>query len=523
MREVRVVTTAEMRTIEHRAEEIGLSASVMMESAGRAVAHETIRRWRERGRGEVLVLCGPGNNGGDGLVAARYLSNWGVPVTAYLYNRPQEGDTRARQAEKANVNCQRAEDDKDLGWLREQTAQSRVIIDALLGTGAARPIEGLLKAILEQVRTLRGDCLSIALDLPSGLNADTGAVDATTLPADSTITLAAPKRGLYLFPGASIRGELVIGDIGLPASLFSDVPVRLLTPQRLAPYLPNRPDYGHKGTFGRLLVIAGSANYVGAAYLCCASAYRIGAGLVTLAIPRSLHTILAAKLTETTYHVLDEVEPGETEPHAISTLWRSIDGYEALLIGSGLGQSLSATRMFDRFLDYFDSRRPVGPLYAVIDADGLNLLAKRDHPWQRLGQGHVLTPHPGEMARLRKGTVAEVERDRFGVVQAAAQEWEQVVVLKGAFTLIAAPDGTIDVCPVATPALATAGTGDVLAGAIAGLAAQGIPAHLAAQLGVYMHARAGELLAERVGRAGAVASDLLPLLPEVLRELRQGL
>jgi NAD(P)H-hydrate epimerase len=393
-----------------------------------------------------------------------------------------------------------------------------MVIDAFFGTGRLRPLQGAVRGVLQQVRVLKEDkpsLLIIALDLPSGLDADTGAIDPACLPADITVTLGFPKVGLLSFPGAEMVGRLKIADIGIPQSLAQDVSTEVTTAKQVRELLPKRPKNANKGTFGRVLVVSGSINYIGAAYLACSGATRVGAGLVTLATPKSLQPILAAKLTEVTYAPLPEAAPGIVHPKAAQTLLKQLEDYDVLLLGCGLGQSPEAVEFTRTSLHSL----PPGKL-VLIDADGLNNLAKKAEWWQGLKCRAVLTPHPGEMSRLSGLPVPQIQSNRLGVAQEYAAKWRQTVVLKGAYTIIAAPEGEAKLCPIANAGLASAGTGDVLSGAIAGLMAQGLSPLNASLCGVFLHANAGELVKEELGDAGMLASDLIPKLPLVLKEIK---
>jgi NAD(P)H-hydrate epimerase len=336
------------------------------------------------------------------------------------------------------------------------------------------------------------------------------------------------------FPAAKICGALVVADIGIDRALSAGISREVATEERIAQSLPARPINAHKGTFGKAMIVAGSANYVGAAYLSAAAAGRVGAGLVTLAAPASLHPILAQKLTEATHLLLPD-DSGSLIPAAVRTLADHLDGYASLLVGPGLGQASETTHFVHRLLGISDAvgawqigfqpspnagAKPPTLPPLVIDADALNALARVDKWWRHLAPNSILTPHPGEMGRLMGGVTAQsVNADRISLAADKATEWDQVIVLKGAYTVVAAPKGPATVCPFSTPALATAGTGDVLAGSIAGLLAQGLAPYEAALCGVYLHGLAGKMVEAQVGAAGAVAGDLLPLLPRAIQAL----
>ena len=560
---MKVVTTDEMRCIEKAADAGGLSFATMMENAGRAIAEACQRDQRMGARdGRILVLVGPGKNGGDGLVAARHLHDAGAQVQLYIGKRQLEGDDHYALTQERSIATTRAKDDPNLESLRRLLREADVIVDALLGTGVSRPVKGPLKDVLETAKeeiekrrkeekgkeplvspsspsspALPSSPLVVAVDVPSGLNCDNGAVDPVTIPADLTVTFGFPKVGQFLFPGAEYLGELFVADIEIPPSLADDVSIESASPRMVSELLPKRPLGAHKGTFGKALLVAGSVNYTGAAYLASAAATRVGAGLVTLALAENLHPILASKLSEVTFLLLPH-DTGALVPGAMKILSERVPDYDALLLGPGLGRDDKTVEFVQRFLsgqwrsrssrvgflvageEEAEGGREVLPL-SVIDADGLNALADRPNWWKYLGGPNVLTPHPGEMARLVGCGVDEVEADRIGAAREMAERWKQVVTLKGAHTIVAAPDGQTVIIPFANPGLATAGSGDVLAGAIVGFLAQGLSPFAAAVAGAYLHGLAGDLVRKEMGAAGMVAGDLLPMLPQAIALVSQ--
>jgi len=513
---MKILTAEQMRQIDQECARLGTPSSVLMENAGKAVAEETQRSLGKMENQHILCLIGPGNNGGDGLVAARYLHDWGARVSLYLCSQRPPDDSNLELVQERGITCVEAAQDKNLDKLDNLLSSTTCVIDALLGTGRMRPLEGIFQQVLNRVGTAKKNrnLGIIAVDLPSGLDADSGAVDPACLYADSTVTLAFPKLGLFGFPGVERVGKLKIADIGIPESLAESVVTELITSDWARTVLPQRPLSANKGSFGRILVAAGSINYIGAAYLACNGALRVGAGLVTLATAASLQPILASKLTEVTYLPLPESQPGIVSPEAAELLTRQSGQYNVLLLGCGLGQSQSAVEFVSSVL----FRKELPPL--VLDADALNILAKLPDWWQQLTDGAILTPHPGEMARLCGLSVEEVQLNRSGIARRFAAEWRQTIVLKGAHTVIADPDGCCRISPFANPGLASAGTGDVLAGAIAGLVAQGLSLFDAAALGVYLHGEAGEMIRNMLGDAGMIATDLLPALPVVIKQLK---
>jgi NAD(P)H-hydrate epimerase len=520
---MKVVTSEQMRQIETRCEAAGISTDSLMDKAGLAVAKRARHHLGHLTGVHVLVLVGPGNNGGDGLVAAGHLQRWGARVTAYICLDRRDPDPRLEAAVRRGVRAVEASSDDGLARLAEALESAHMVVDSVLGTGRSRPIEGRLNEVLgrvsEVVGTRRGPRV-VALDLPSGLDADTGEADPSCPAADVTIALGYPKLGLYSNASAGKIGAVEVVDIGIPDGLDDDVGLELMTSAWARGALPRRPAAAHKGDFGRTMVVAGSTNYVGAAYLAATAATRVGAGLVTIALPESLQAAVAAKATEPTYLPLPESSPGQLDPRGSEALiTESLDRYGALLVGCGLGQAPATKELVERLLC------SGGPLPGtVVDADGLNLLASGTaggRPWwERVSEKAIITPHAGEMARLTGESTATIQSDRVGQALLWAERWNKVTVLKGAHTVVGLPSGRAYMSPYSNPGLASAGTGDVLAGAVAGLLSQGLGLEEAAALGVFLHGEAGERVRAELGDTGMIATDLLGALPHVIRELR---
>jgi len=515
---MKIVTAEQMRQIDRECIRLGTPVGLLMENAGRAVAEETREYLGNLKKQHVLCLIGAGNNGGDGLVAARYLHERGAKVSVYLCSSRPADDANLQLVREGGISCIEAAADKNLKKLDGLLASATCVIDALLGTGKIRPLEGVFQKTLEKVNASKkaNHFSIIAVDLPSGMDADTGAIDPACPAADVTVTLAFPKPGLFSFPGAARAGKVKIVDIGIAASLADSITTELLTAEWAGDTLPERPLNANKGTFGRVLVNAGSINYIGAAYLACSGALRVGAGLVTLATPHSLQSIIASRLAEATYLPLPESRQGVISVEAADIIHRQCPQYDVLLVGCGLGQNPSTVEFGSSLL----LKPGLPPL--VLDADGLNILARLPDWWRKIPDNAVLTPHPGEMSRLCGLSLDEVQSDRPGVARKFAAAWQKTVVLKGAYTVIAAPDGRCRISPFANPGLASAGTGDVLAGVIAGLAAQGLDLFDAASLGVYLHGAVGEKIRNELGDAGMLASDLLPALPVIIKQLKNS-
>ncbi len=517
---MKIVTAGQMREIEDRAEACGVSKGALMENAGLAVADYLRGHVRNLVGMTVAILVGPGNNGGDGLVAARRLDAWGARVTVCLFRDNPAHRGKVEFLRSKRVTIIQLDDDDGLTHLRESLESAQIVLDAVLGTGRSRPITGTAGQALDmlrEARSMNGRPYLLALDVPSGLDADTGNVDPKTAQCDETLMLGNPKTGVYQFPGAEYTGRVEVLDIGIPNGLDSDLSIELMTDDWARSALPNRPISGHKGTFGKAMIVGGSANYVGAPYLAGAAAGRAGAGLVTLALPRSLQMAVAAKAVEPTYLPLPEESHGTPTSDAAGIILAQAGGYQALLIGPGIGRADSTGVMVRRLLLEGEELPPF-----VVDADGLNVLAESGCWWGELQQKGILTPHPGEMARLTGRSTADIQKHRVEVAVESAVRWGMIVVLKGAFTVVAYPDGRSKISPFANAAMATAGTGDVLAGTIAGLLAQGVEAGDASALGVYVHGLAGQRVAAEFGEAGMLASDLLPELPRAMLDLRRG-
>jgi len=515
---VKIVTTDQMRQIDRECVQRGITVSTLMENAGKAVAGEVKASLSDLKDRHIVFLIGGGNNGGDGLVAARYLNDWGARCFVYLCAERPADDPNLKLARGHGIDCIEAAQDKGLKTLDDLLGGAAIVVDALLGTGNLRPLEGVFKQALEKAgRARRERCMKIiAIDLPSGMDTDTGAVDPVCPYADITVTLGFPKLGLFNFPGAERVGALKIVDIGIPEDLAESVTTELMDSRWAASALPARPMNANKGSFGRVLVTAGSLNYIGAAYLACSGAQRAGAGLVTLATASSLQPILAVKLTEATYLPLPESQPGFISAEAGDIITRQFSQYDVFLIGCGLGQDPSTVEFVSSLI--LEKELPL----PVLDADALNILPKIPEWWQWLTDDAILTPHIVELSRLCGLGIDEIQSDRLGITRQLAAEWHQTIVLKGAYTVIATTDGRCRLSPFANAGLASAGTGDVLAGVIAGLAAQGLMPFDAASLGVYLHGAAAAMVKEKLGDAGMVASDLLPTLPLAIKQLKNG-
>ena len=542
---IKIFSVAEMVAAEMAADSAGVSYDEMMETAGRGVTEAIIERIAVDGR-KVLILVGPGNNGGDGLVAGRYLARAGADVSFYLYKpRDAEMDHNFAQVQEMGLPLIEVGVGQNFKHLQEQVQSCEILIDALLGTGVTRPIGGNLAAVFNEVRLelnrrfalhdekrfltsiaqVRGEGSGprepfiTAVDCPSGLNCDSGELDPLAIAADLTVTFAGPKRGHFNFPGAAACGELVVTDIGITTSLaqVEGVTLELMTAERARELLPDRQSAGHKGSFGTALIAAGSDHYWGAPLLAAQGAYRVGAGLVALAVPSAIRSTIAGQMPEATYplvtavSLLDEASAG--------LIMAMIDRIKGILIGPGLGLAQDFMRLFlDQMIKMQDNAATIPAM--VVDADALNVLAGWPDWPQQLPPHTILTPHPGELARLMGVSIAYVSAaDRVDLARAKAMSWGHILVMKGAYTVVAAPNGRCTLIPFANPLLAVGGSGDVLGGIIVGLLAQGLEPYEAAVLGAYLHGAAAQLAVEQYGDAGMLPGELAQWIPKVRMQL----
>jgi ADP-dependent NAD(P)H-hydrate dehydratase / NAD(P)H-hydrate epimerase len=497
---MRLVGSAEMREIDRAAiEGFGIPSLTLMDRAGRAVAEAALELASTRGR--FIVVCGGGNNGGDGYVAARLLRGAGrdARVLALVPGERLSADARAvrEQAQRAGVPI---DEGGELSGI--EAGVGDVIVDAIFGTGLARAPAGVFAEAIGRIEQARvAGARVVAVDVPSGLSADTGRPLGSCVRADRTVTFAFQKRGLVLPPGAGFAGEVVVADIGIPHEAARRVPVgcELLDDVEARLLVPPRSRDAHKGDAGRLLVVAGSPGKTGAANLALTGALRGGVGLVTLAARAEVLPFALAGRPEAMSAILAGDGPlglGDLQP-----LLALAGEADAVAVGPGIPRGPETAELLRRWLA--ECGKP-----AILDADALNALAEDAGALANLGVPLLLTPHPGEMARLCRTTVAEIQSDRIGIAAASARAWGATVVLKGARTVVADPEGPPAVVPTGNPGLATGGTGDVLAGLCGALLASGLPPPAAGRVGAFVHGRAGDVAAKRFGERGLVAGDL---------------
>ncbi len=486
---------ADRKTIE----EFGMPGSVLMETAGMRVAEFIISKVPKGAK--VTVLAGPGNNGGDGMVVARLLEKAGFSVSLWCMAKPgsyrAEASANEKYLKKVGFPLQYIEKQEHCELFREDLSCADVLVDALLGIGANREVTGVAAELIGIVNA--SSLPVLAVDIPSGVNADTGGILGCAIKADWTITFAAAKLGLLLHPGAGLAGQIIVADISIPDLLMKDQPVGLVTASWVRNNLPERPLDAHKGSVGRVLIVAGSPGMTGAAVLTAESALKGGAGLVYLAVPESICSALEARLTEVIIVPLPEQEKGIISPAAAEIIIEKARNCDALAIGPGLDTGSVTSELLNKLVQ-------LSPVPLVLDAGALTALGKKMNMLRSARYLPVITPHPGEMARMTGVTAGQIQSSRLDVAIKNTRLWECIIMLKGPNTIIAAPSGSASFNPTGNQSLSTAGSGDLLTGLVVSFIAQGMDSEKAAMAGAFMHGLAGDLVAP--GR-GHMARDIL--------------
>jgi ADP-dependent NAD(P)H-hydrate dehydratase / NAD(P)H-hydrate epimerase len=513
---MRVFNSAQMREADRRAiDDIGIPSLVLMENAGRQAVAAMEAIYSDLSDRQVAVLCGRGNNGGDGFVVARTLIQRNVDVSVFLMGRVSEvrGDARVNLEILGRLGHTVVEVADSQAWELHfsEVSDCNLIVDAIFGTGLNAPVSGFIESVITDVNT--SGIPVVAIDLPSGLSADSPEPIGPSIEASVTITLAAPKLPLVLPPGETRAGDIVIADIGIPDEVIEAVSgphVDLLTRASMRPLVPPRTPDSHKGDFGRVLIVAGSRGKTGAAHLSAIGALRSGAGLVTVATPESCQAVVAAMAPEYMTEALPETADG-IDPKAVEQVIEI--ARDVIALGPGLGQAPGTHEFIRQLVD-----RATMPL--VIDADGLNAFAgDPEKLGGREGRDVIITPHPGEMARLVGMSNDEVQSSRLEIARNFATVHHVFVVLKGHRTLIATPDGKVFINPTGNPGMATGGTGDVLTGMIAAWLAQLLDAEAACKLAVYLHGMAGDLAEADEGEVAMTSADVAAHLGDAVMEL----
>ena len=514
---MKVVTAAEMRQIDQDTiERVGIPGIVLMETAGSAIVRAIEQHYPTCHR--IGIFVGKGNNGGDGLVIARQLAHAGREVHLFLVS-PAESFTG-----EAEINLQIARrlglqiEFYGTGAVPTTLASCELLVDAIFGTGLRGTVRGSIATVIKTLNNFSIPILSV--DLPSGLDANTGHPLGTCVRADRTVTIGLPKRGLLVHPGAEFAGKLEVVDIGFPKQVVDaqGIKVNWTTTAGVSQWVPPRPSASHKGTYGRVLVVAGSTGMTGAAALASEAALRAGAGLVTLATPKHLNPILEGLLPEVMTLPLPETESGSLSASATSAILEFAEKTKSVLaIGPGLSQHPDTVALVHQLIG--ENREQKLGKRMVVDADGLNALSQTPEIISLLDSEAVLTPHPGEMSRLTSTSVPSLEADRIRTAQQFTSEHSLTLVFKGAPTVTGLANGDVWINSTGNSGMATGGMGDVLTGIIAGLMAQGVSSERAAVLGVYLHGLAGDIVAEALGMHGLIASDVLKVVPKAISAL----
>ncbi|MGA7146341.1 MAG: NAD(P)H-hydrate dehydratase [Desulfobacterales bacterium] len=512
-----LVTADEMKEMDRRTiESFGLPGRILMENAGRGATRFFLEQFKDIANKRIGVVAGRGNNGGDGFVMARYLAQKGIRITVYLLTESQKvtGDAAANLSLLLPLKVPVIEmpDPESFSAHKTEMRHEAIWIDAILGTGLRSDVKGFFKEVIDFLNQLSRPVF--AVDIPSGLNSDTGRPCGICIRADATATFAFGKTGHFILPGAEFTGTLKIIDIGIPPYIAEEVNPQqyLLTPDLIRCAFQARSLEIHKGHTGHLLVIAGSPGKTGAAAMTAISAMRAGAGLVTLGIPASLNPILETQVTEVMTEPLPETKESVLGEASFNRIMALLPDKRCLAVGPGIGIDPETKTLVQRLLQ--ESNKSM-----VIDADGLNCLIGCTEILKNFEKPAVLTPHPGEMARLIGTTAADVQKDRIQCARDFAKKFNAHVVLKGARTVVAHPDGRVFINPTGNPGMASGGMGDVLTGIIAGFLAQNHSPELAVHAGVYLHGATADALSKNKGPFGYLATDVVNALPETIKTL----
>jgi len=512
-----LVSANEMQEMDRQTiEDFGIPGRILMENAGREAIRILYDKFPDIINSKVGVIAGRGNNGGDGFVIARYLAQENIDVTVYILAERSmvKGDAAANLNLLPSLKVPIIEVQSEEAFSAHETSMRHqsIWVDAILGTGLKSEVRGYYKKVIEFINHRNKPVLSV--DIPSGLNSDTGQSCGACIRAHTTVTFAFAKSGHLIYPGADFTGNLEIVDIGIPPHISEKVNPRqhLLTPDLIRDSFIPRAKDAHKGNTGHLLVIAGSPGKTGAAAMTAMSALRIGAGLVTLGIPKGLNSVLEAQVPEAMTYPLAETVDGTLDECSFDAISILLADKKCLALGPGIGTCVETKNLVHRIVR--ETKKPM-----VIDADGLNNLVGHTNILKTIRAPVVLTPHPGEMARLIDKTIGDVQKDRIKCARVAAESLQSHVVLKGARTIIAHPDGNVFVNPTGNPGMASAGMGDVLTGLIAGLITQEYSPQSATHLGVYLHGAAADDLAIHRGSFGFLATEVMNAVPGQINKL----
>ena len=513
---MKVATAEQMQELDRKAiEAYRIPGIVLMENAGRGATEVISNTFPDLQKMKIAIVAGKGNNGGDGFVIARYLLNRRISVKVYLLADPKglrgDAETNFQIFQRMKGEVISVPSSKDYQKVKKELEKFDLLIDAIFGTGLDAEVRGYYREVIDHLNTLQKPI--VAIDIPSGLDANTGKPFGTAVRASLTITFGLPKIGHVISPGLDYVGKLKLVDIGLPKKLVEEERIQtyLLENDEIRGWLstPRRPDT-HKGDYGHLLVIAGSVGKTGAAAMACEAALRIGAGLVTLAIPKSLNAIMEVKLTEVMTEPLPETPKQTLSLRAFSSILRLCENKKAVIIGPGIGTFKETQSLILKLMKTLN-------LPIILDADGLTALATQPKTLPTTNRSLILTPHPGEMAKLIRSTPKDVQEDRISISRNFAQSHHVHLVLKGHRSLIATPKGEVFINPTGNPGMASGGTGDVLTGMIGGLICQGFDILPSLQMAVYLHGLAGDEMAQELGEKSLIARDIIEKIPALLQ------
>ncbi len=495
-------------------ENIGMKSIVLMENAGKVVFDEILKMRSTFER--VIILSGPGNNGGDGFVIARHLHNVKIPVRVFIIGKSShiEGDALANLniLKKLSIQIDEVYDGGGFVKLEKCIRQEVLLVDAIFGTGLTKSVHGIFAEVIDLINEMSSNILSV--DIPSGINSDTAKVMGTSIKAKKTIALVVPKIGNIMYPGSDYNGELVIKGIGVPDIVIEATKINynIITDEVVERLIPHRKRNTNKGDYGKGNIIAGSTGLTGAAILACKAALRSGMGLLKLYVPESLNIIITTAVPETVIIPLVEIRKGVIGINNFNKVIEESNKSDVLAIGPGCGVNAEVGELLKRII--FEVHKPL-----VIDADGLNALAKNVHWLENKKSDIIITPHPGEMSRLCGESIEEVNDHPIETALKFSKEWGVITVLKGSRTVIATPSGEVFININGNPGMATAGSGDVLTGVITSFIAQGFKPIDAAIFGVYIHGMAGDIMAESRGEHGLLAGDIVDGITRALKVL----
>ncbi len=499
-------------------ESFGIPGLVLMENAGRGAFDVLLNKFKNIKIKKIAVIAGRGNNGGDGFVIARYLMEQGIHVTIFLLSLKQKvtGDAKINMALVQKL-CDRSHtcsiieipDADTFKKQKDHILLHDLFIDAILGTGLNSDVRGFFRDVIELINSSQGPVFSV--DIPSGLNSDTGQPMGVAVKADATATFAFAKAGNIIYPGNIYTGDLEVIDIGIPKFIAREKGIKLFMIEKkdIAVCFVPRKFQSHKGSYGHLLVIAGSTGKTGAASLCANAAMRCGTGLVTLGIAKSLNKSIEPQVIEPMTHPLPEKTKGFLSDNCFEQILSLLKNKQALALGPGIGTHEATKKLVSNLIE--KSEVPM-----IIDADAINCIAQNTNILKKKRASAILTPHPGEMARLCDMTPKDIQADRLGIASQFAKAHDVIIVLKGAQTIVSLPDGRSYICPTGNPGMASGGMGDVLTGLIAGFCAQGFSPENASLAGVFIHGLCADRLARDMGAFGFVASDIIQIIPKTI-------